>query len=35
MPDVGDIDSSVLFLVSVALEVLTLEKDIYYAPFWV
>jgi len=35
MPDVGDIDSSVLFLVRVALEVLILEKDIYSAPFWV
>jgi hypothetical protein len=35
MPDVGDIDSSVLFLVRVALEVFTLEKDIYPAPFWV
>jgi hypothetical protein len=35
MPDVGDIDSSVLFFVRVALEVFTLEKDIYPAPFWV
>jgi len=35
MPDVDVIDSSVLFLVRVALEVFTLEKDIYHAPFWV
>ena len=30
MPDVGEIDSSVLFLVRVALEVLILEKDLVF-----
>jgi len=35
MPDEGVMDSSVLFFVSVALDVLILEKDIYHAPFWI
>jgi hypothetical protein len=34
IPEVDVIDSSVLFLVRVALEVFPLEKDIYRAPFW-
>jgi hypothetical protein len=34
MPDDGVMDSSVLFFVSVALDVLILEKDIYLSPFW-
>jgi hypothetical protein len=33
MPDVDVIDSSVLFLVRVALEVFTREKDMGQAPF--
>jgi len=35
MPDAGVIDPSVRFFVRVALDVLTLEKDIYHAPFWI
>jgi len=35
IPDEGVMDSSVLFFVSVALDVLILEKDMYHAPFWI
>jgi hypothetical protein len=33
MPEAVVIESSVLFLVRVALELFTLEKDIYISPF--